>query len=121
MDLEKPYNRVNRETLLQVLRMYEASGKLLNGIKSMYVNSLASARVKGGESECFRINSDVKQGCIMSPWIFNVYMDAVVKEVKLGMEGRECRLSGLLYADYLVLCDELKEDLRAILDVLLIV
>ena len=29
-------------------------GKLLNGIKSLYVNSLACVRVKGGESECLR-------------------------------------------------------------------
>ena len=34
--------------------MYDVGGKLLNGIKSMYINSLAWARVKGGESECFR-------------------------------------------------------------------
>ena len=40
----------------------------------------------------------------MSPWLFNVYMDAVMKEVKMGMErgglryleeGREWRLYGL--------------------------
>ena len=37
---------------------------MLSEIKSMYVNSLAYLRVKGGESECFRINSDVRQGCI---------------------------------------------------------
>ena len=39
--------------------------------------------------------------CIMSPWLFNVYMDPVMKEVKMGMgrkgvrfqeEGKECRL-----------------------------
>ena len=36
MDLEKAYDKVNREAVCQVLRMYE----LLNGIKSMYVNSL---------------------------------------------------------------------------------
>ena len=43
-------------------------GKLLNGIKSMYVNglSLSCVRVKGGESECLRIESGVRQGCIMS-------------------------------------------------------
>ena len=73
----------------------------MNGIKSMYINSLACVRVKGGESECFRINSGVRQGCIMSPWLFNVYMDAVMKEVKMWMrrrgvrfqeEGREWRL-----------------------------
>ena len=36
--------------------------KLLNGIKSMYTNSLVRVRVKGGESECFRIDSGVGQG-----------------------------------------------------------
>ena len=40
---------INREALWQVLRVYDVGGKLLNGMKSMYVNSLASVRVKGGE------------------------------------------------------------------------
>ena len=35
MDLEKVYDRVNREALWQVLRMYDVIGKLLNGIKSI--------------------------------------------------------------------------------------
>ena len=35
--------------------MYDMGGKLLCGIKSMYVESLACVRVKGGESEWFRI------------------------------------------------------------------
>ena len=57
----------------------------------------------------------------MSHWVFNVYMDGVMKEVKMGMgrrevsfleDGREWRLPGLLYADDLVLCDESEEDLR---------
>ena len=64
----------------------------------------------------------VRQWCIMSPHIFNVYMDGERKEVKICMgrrgvkfleEGREWRLSGLLHADDLVMCGELKEDLRA--------
>ena len=37
-------------------------GKQLDGIKSMYVNILACVGVKGGESECFRISSGVRQG-----------------------------------------------------------
>ena len=96
IDLEKVYNRVNREGLWQVLRMYDVWGKLLGGIKSMYVDSLACVRIKAGESAWFRIE---RQGCIMSPWLFNVYMDTVM-EVKMGMgrrgvrfleDGRECR------------------------------
>ena len=57
----------------------------------------------------------------MSPWLFNVYMDGVMKEVKMRLgrrgvsfmkDGREWRLLGVLYADDLVLCGESKEDLR---------
>ena len=50
IDLEKGYNRVNREVLWQVLRMYDVVVKLLGGIKSMYVDILACVRVKGDEN-----------------------------------------------------------------------
>ena len=46
IDLEKAYNRVNREALWQVLRMYDVEGKLLSGIKSMNLDSLACVRLK---------------------------------------------------------------------------
>ena len=49
LDLEKAYERVNREAQWQVLRMYDVGGKLLNRIKSEYVNSLACVRVEGSE------------------------------------------------------------------------
>ena len=39
----------NREALWKILSMYDGGGKLLNGIKSMYVNSLVCVRAKGGE------------------------------------------------------------------------
>ena len=41
IDLENAYDRVYREALWQVLRMYDIGGKLLSGIKNMYVDSLA--------------------------------------------------------------------------------
>ena len=64
-------------------------GKLLDGKKSVYVNRLACIRVKGCESECFSIDSDVRLGCIMYPWLFNVYMEAVMMWVKMGIRGRK--------------------------------
>ena len=66
---------VNREALCQVQRMYDVGVKLLNGIKRMYVNSLTCVRAKESETEGFRIDSGVRQGCIISPCLFNVYMD----------------------------------------------
>ena len=52
IDLEKAYKRVNREAFWEVLRMYDVEGKLLRGIKGMYVDSSACVRVKVGEIEC---------------------------------------------------------------------
>ena len=80
-------------------------GKRLSGIKSMYVDSSDYVRIKGGESERFRTYRGVRQGCIMSPCLSNVYMDGVMKEVKMGIgrrgmnfleDGKEWRLPGLL-------------------------
>ena len=57
----------------------------------------------------------------MSSWLFNVHMDGMVNEVKMGMgrrgmsfleDERELRWLGLLYADDLVLCGESEEHLR---------
>ena len=57
--------------------MYDVGCKLFK--YCMNVDSSASVIVKGGESEWFRIDSVVRQGRITSPWVFNVYMDAVMK------------------------------------------
>ena len=67
--------------------MYDVGGKLLNGIKSIYFVSLACVRVKEGESERFKFDSGVRQSCIMSLWLFSVYKDTVMKEVKT-LRGR---------------------------------
>ena len=57
----------------------------------------------------------------MSPWLFNEYVDEVMKEMKKGLgrrvvrfleERKERRLPDLLCADDLVLCGESEEDLR---------
>ena len=101
MAVEKAYDSVNREALCQVLRIYDIDSKLQSGIKSMYVNILSCVRVKRGEGEYFRIEGGVRQACIISPWLFNGYMDAMMEEVKEGMgrmdvkfveEEREWRL-----------------------------
>ena len=64
--------------------MYDVDGKLLSGIKSIYANSLACVKVKGGESECFRIESGVRAEQVMSLLLFNVYMN--VSEISRGGE-----------------------------------
>ena len=54
----------------------------------------------------------MRQGCTKSFWFFTVYMDAVMKEVKIWMGRRE--ESGILYIVDMVLCGESDEDLWVI-------
>ena len=54
--------------------MHDMGGKLLNRIKSINVNRLDRVRIKVSESECFRIDSGVRQGCVMSSSLFSVYI-----------------------------------------------
>ena len=125
MDPQQAYDRINREALWKVLMLYGVSGRLLNGIKSMYVDSEACVRINRVESEWFKIESGVRQGCVMSPWLFNLYMDGVMKELMAGAmgegvrmveNGREWRLPCLLYADDLVLCGESEESLKKLIE-----
>ena len=61
IDLEKAYDRVNKEALWQVLRMHDVEGKLLGGIKSLNIDSLVCIRVKEGVWEQFRIDNGVRR------------------------------------------------------------
>src|SRR5678815_4169579 len=62
---------------------------------------------------------------MLSPWLFNLYMDGVMKELEVGVaadgvrtmeNGRERRMPYLLYADDLVLCGESEESLKGLME-----
>ena len=61
--------------------------RLLYDINCMYANNLACIRVKGSESELFRIVSGVKEGCCVTV-VFNVSMGREEKEVKFGTSSK---------------------------------
>ena len=86
IDLEKEYDRVNREALWEILRMYDMGSKVLSAIKSMHVDSSAYVRVNGGESERFRIDSGMR--CIYG-WTDEGCEDRDGKEVNEIPGGRE--------------------------------
>ena len=121
LDLEKAYDRVPREALWDVLKVYGIGGKLLHAIKSFYKCSESCVRVCQEESEWFEVKVGVRQGCVMSPWLFNIYMDAVVKEFKartlgkgvnLKVNGDGLKVSCLLFADDTVLLAESENQLQ---------
>ncbi len=56
MDLEKAYDRVDREALWSVLQMYGIGGRLMRAVKSFYEGSRACVGVGRGERDCSEVN-----------------------------------------------------------------
>ena len=75
-----------------MLRVYGVGGKLLKAVQSFYLDSRACVGVGNDVSEWFPVNVGLKQGCAMSLWLFNVYMDGVVQEVNVRVLGKGLEL-----------------------------
>ncbi len=70
MDLKKAYDRVDREALWSVLKIYGVGRQLLKGMQAFYREANACVRVGGELSESFVVG--VRQGCVMLPWLFSM-------------------------------------------------
>ena len=119
LDLEKAYDRVRRRELWRVLRVYGIRGSLLRGVKAFYRGSRMCVRVGRGESGMFEVERGLRQGCVMSPWLFNVFMDSVCrgmeregKGVILEDEGVRWEVNMILFADDTALVAKNEESLR---------
>ena len=88
------YDRIDRNALWQVLRIYGVGGNLLRAVQSFYDGSRACVRGKSGVSEWFDVKVGLRQGCVMSPWLINKYMDGVVREVNERVMGKGVELVG---------------------------
>ncbi len=101
------------------------SAKLCEGIKSFYENASASVQVNGELSESFNVEVFVRQGCVRTPWLFNIYMDGCIREMKVGVQDLGARLNVrgveqpvvvVLYVDDTVLLAESYGMLQRIVD-----
>ena len=90
-------------------------------MQSFYVDSRACVRVGNDVSEWFPVNVGLRQGFVMSPWLFNVYVDGVVLEVNIrvlrkGLEllsanGDRFEINQVLFADDTALVADSEEKL----------
>ncbi len=83
MDLEKAYDRVDRKGLWETLRVYGVGEQFLEGIRSFYENASASVRVNVELSGSYKAEEGVRQACVMSPWLFHIYIDGCIREMKV--------------------------------------
>jgi hypothetical protein len=69
IDYEQAFDSVDRRALVKVLSLYGIPDKCITVISAMYENNTAAVKVGNEVSSWFCINSGVKQGCILSPFI----------------------------------------------------
>ena len=99
-------NRVVREELWKVLSVYGLDEQLIQGVKSLYCESKACVRVGEELTDWFDISMGVRQGCVMSPSLFNLYIDSCINKLaedECGTRIGSTQVSCLMYADDAVL------------------
>ncbi len=79
-----------------MLKICGVGGQLLKGIQTFYREANTSMRVEGKFNESFAVEVGVRQGCVMSPWLFNIFLDGCLKEKKCTVvnAGAKLRLNG---------------------------
>ena len=97
--------------------MYGVGGRLCRAVRPLYESCQVCVRVLGQNSECFGVEQGVRQGCVMSPWLFNLFMGNMVKEVMEkfvgGAQMEATTVQLLLFADDLMLVAEKDEDVKS--------
>ena len=115
VDLEKAYDKVRRADLWRALREYGIRGRLLGFMKPLYKTSKACVRVEGELTEEFGVKQGLRQGCPLSPWLFNIVLARVVREAMVQLKGGvrldSCLIQIPLFADDTVVVAQTEEDL----------
>ena len=86
----------------------------------LYAGQEATVRTGHGTTDWFQIRKGVHQGCILSPYLFNLYAEYVMRNAKLDEAQAGIKIAGrninnLRYADDTTLMGESKEELKSFL------
>jgi hypothetical protein len=120
IDIEKAYDRVDRDVLYKVLDRCGFSEKIVNIVKSMYVETRAKYNLGEIETDWVRSVRGVRQGCVLSPLLFGLYTEELavrVNQCGQGIKIGNDRLNVLLYADDVVIMSENRNRLQEVFDV----
>ena len=99
MDQEKGFDRVVRAELWKCLAERGIFGELLRAIQSLYICSQAAVRTTERETHWFEVKCGLRQGCVLSPLLFVIFMDNIMKQAN----QEENSLEEMMFADDLVL------------------
>ena len=82
-------------------------------LRNLYAGQEATASTGNGTTDWFQIGKGVRQGCVLSPCLFNLYAEFIMLNAGLNEAQAEIKIAGinisnLRYADYTTLMAESK-------------
>ena len=80
IDYEKAFDRVHHAKLIKKIVCSQMDGKDQKLIQNLYWEQTASVKLEQEESESFPIKRGVRQGCVISPKLFNWYTEEIFQE-----------------------------------------
>ena len=95
IDYTNTFDCVDHNKLWEILKVMEILDLLTCLLKNLYASQETTDRTGPGTTDWFRIGKGVGQGCILSPCLFNLYPDYIMRNAGLGMKHKlESRLPG---------------------------
>ena len=111
---------VDHSKLWKILKEMRIPDHLTCLLKNLYAGQEATIRTRHGTIDWLQIGKGVCQGCILSPCLFNLYADYIMRnagleEAQAGIRIARRNINNLRYADDTTLNTESEEELKSLL------
>jgi hypothetical protein len=107
LDVEKAFDKIQHSFMKKVLERSGIQGPYLNMIKAIYSKPVTNIKVNGEKLEAITLKSGTRQGCPLSPYLFNIVLEDLAraiqqqKEIK-GIQIRKEEVKISIFADDMI-------------------
>ena len=120
IDYAKAFDYVNHNKLWKYLQEMGIPDHQTHHLRNLYAGQEATVRTGHGTKDWFQIGKEVCQGCILSPCLFNLYGEYIMKnagleEAQAGIKIAGRNINNLRYADDTTLMAQSGEELKSLL------
>jgi hypothetical protein len=82
LDAEKAFDKIQHPFMIKVLERSRIQVPYLNIIKAIYCKPVANIKLNGEKLEAISLNSGTRQGCALSPYVFNIVPEILARAIR---------------------------------------
>ena len=120
IDFKKAFDRVGHEALWATMRKNNINASIIRVIENLYDKAQSAVLFNGSTGEWFRTTVGVRQGCLLSPTLFNIFLERIMCEAlddhedSVSIGGR--LITNFRFADDIVVNAEEEEKAGVLID-----